>query len=163
MASGMRGRPLYVGRNKRPGDSNVSHETPNASIVCQGENVRLKIPAQKPGDKSDFIDGVLKTVRERISQMSADRQSDAIDLIVREVEGHAVVGARTGADKKILVIQEIDNAIEQVKNVLGQEQDEKMKSFYQNLITALQDKRESVHDALNPAQIAKFKAVQNTK
>ena len=156
----MRGRPLYVGRNKRPVDSNVSHETPNVSIVCRGENVRLKIPAQKPGDKSDFIDGVLKTVRERISQMSADRLSDAIDLIVREVEGHAVVGARTGADKKILVIQEIDNAIEQVKNLLGQEQDEKMKSFYQDLISALQDEQESVHDSLNPAQIAVLQSVK---
>lgn len=156
-------KPLYVGASRRGQNDNVSHATLHSSVLSHGENVVLNIPVQKPGDKSDFIDGVLKTVRERISQMSADRLSDAIDLIVREVEGHAVVGARTGADKKTLVIQEIDNAIEQVKNVLGQEQDEKMKSFYQNLISALQDKQESVYDSLNPAQIAKLKAAQNTK
>lgn len=163
MASGMRGRPLCVGRNKRHGGSNVSHETLNSSILLYGDNVTLRIPVQKPSDKVSIIEQALKKVQEQISQMSDDNLSDRKDFIVREVVGHTVVGARTGADKKILVIQEIDNAIEQVKNLLGQEQDEKMKSFYQDLISALQDEQESVYDSLNPAQIAKLKATQNTK
>ena len=148
------------GQNK---ESNVSHET-SRPVVCDcGDNVVLKIPVQTPSDKNRIIEITLKHVQKQISQMPADRLSDAIDLIVREVEGHAVVGAGTRADKKLLVVQEIDNAIEQIKNLLEQEQDEKMKSFYQDLISALQEKRESVYDSLNPAQIVKLKAKQNTK
>lgn len=163
MASGMRGRPLCVGRNKRHGDSNVSHETLNSSILLYGDNVTLRIPVQKPSDKARNIEQALKNVQEQISQISVEKLSDRKDFIVREVVGHTVVGARTGADKKLLVIQEIDKAIKQVESLLEQEQNEKMKNFYQDLISALQDERESVYDALNPAQIAKLKAAQNTK
>ena len=46
---------------------------------------------------------------------------------------------------------------------MTQEQDERMKRFYQDLISALQEKQEFVYDALNPAQIAKLQAAQNTK
>lgn len=155
-------KELLVG--KKSCNDGIGTRNPRISYYTgEGGVVECQIPAQTRGDKANFIDGVLKTVRERISQMPTDRLSNTIDLIVREVVGRAVVGARTGADKKILIIQEINNAIRQVENVSGQEQDEKMQKFYQDLISALQDKQESVYDSLNPEQIVKLKAAQNTK
>ena len=149
------------GKGQKGNESNVSHETRNPSIWCsRGGIMKLNIPVQTPSDKARNIEKALKTIQKQISQMSTDRLSNTIDLIVREVVGRAVVGARTGADKKILIIQEINNAIRQVENVLGQEQNEKMQSFYQDLISALRDKRETVYNALNPEQIAVLQSVK---
>lgn len=152
------------GNGQNDNESNVSHETRNPAVWClRGGTVKLKIPVQTQSDKERNIENALKNVQERISQMSDDKLSDRKEFIVREVEGRAVVGAGTSADTKLLIIQEIDKAIKQVKSLLGQEQNEKMQKFYQDLISALQDKKESVHDGLNSEQIAKLKAVDSAQ
>ena len=125
--------------------------------------VECQIPAQTGGDKTDIINAELNRVKQNIDNMTPDRLNNSIDLIVRAVEGRAVVGARTGADKKLLVIQEIKEEIGKINVSMTQEQNEKMQIFYQDLIIALQEKQGSVYDALNPAQIAKLNAAQNTK
>ncbi len=117
-------KELIVG-NRRKENLWGSHKTPNSLIRLRGDNVTLKIPVQKPSDKEEIIENTLKNVQKRISQMSADRLSDAIDLIVRAVEGRAVVGARTGADRKLLVIQEIKEEIGKINVSLNAAQNTK--------------------------------------
>lgn len=141
---------LFLG--KKSNNNGIGTRSPR--ILHYNEVVECQIPAQTRGDKTDIIDAELDRVKQNIDNMSRDRLNNSIGLIVRAVEGRAVVGACKGADKKLLVIQEIAAAIEK---------SERMKSFYQDLIIALQEKQESVYDALNPAQIAKLKAAQNTK
>ena len=129
----------------------------------EGGVVECQIPAQTGSYKTDIIDAELDRVKQNIDNMSRDRLNNSIGLIVRAVEGRVVVGACKGADKKLLVIQEIKEEIGKINVSMTQEQDERMKRFYQDLISALQEKQEFVYDALNPAQIAKLQAAQNTK
>lgn len=149
---------------KKSCDNGIGTRNPRISYYTgEGGVVECQIPAQTGGDKTDIINAELNRVKQNIDNMRPDRLNNSIGLIVRAVEGRAVVGARTGADKKLLVIQGIKEEIGKNKVSMIQEQGEKMKSFYQNLISALQDKQESVYDALNPEQIVKLKAAQNTK
>ena len=149
---------------KKSCDNGIGTRNPRISYYTGGGGVvECQIPAQTGGDKTDIINAELNRVKQNIDNMKPDRLNNSIGLIVRAVEGRAVVGARTGADRKLLVIQEIKEEIGKINFSMTQEQDEKMKSFYQDLIIALQEKQESVYDALNPAQIAKLKTTQNTK
>lgn len=149
---------------KKSCNNGIGTRNPRISYYTgEGGVVECQIPAQTGDDKTDIINAELNRVKQNIDNMSRDRLNNSIGLIVRAVEGRAVVGARTGADKKLLVIQEIKEEIGKINVSMTQEQDEKMQKFYQDLISALRDKRESVYDALKPEQIAKLKAAQNTK